>query len=383
MKNGKIFLTAFLFCFIGFLSIRSLVSGKEIITVSFEDLKDSLNKNTFDESFIGLSGESLKLMGSRMYYMNEGIFVTRDKNVYSRYSEADCNYEINQMVYLSEVAEEKGINLIYVNAPTKYASDDEFYKEFGIRSYANQNADRLVSGLRENGINVVDIREAMTDSGLVNQDVFYKTDHHWTTPMGVWVSSLLLYYLEEYPEYNFTDNILNDPNAFISCSFQKLFLGEQGQKLSDKYLEKDDVFIIYPSFETDYSFSHYNNVSDGTFESMFYDFSPAEGGYIGYYTYLGPNIDSFEIHNNQISNGKISIVGDSLTNAVASFLSMEVEDIEIINPRMVALEERDYLDTILSSECDTLIIMFSEGCLGAHDRDELANKYLFSFNNDN
>lgn len=121
------------------------------------------------------------------------------------------------------------------------------------------------------------------------------------------------------------------------------------------------------------------NQWDGSFDDMFDNYSLYDGGYLRYYMYLGTNVNDLTIHNNYLNNGKVAILGDSLTNAVAPFLSVEMEEVQVYNPRVILSEGKSIIDELVNSGCDTVIILYSEAVLGGHENMESANAPMFLF----
>lgn len=379
MKDGKLVLSIFFLMFIFAIGLISIKMNINRLTERPSEYRTILSNIAYSDDFVQISGSTLKGIKSKMYYMSEGIYVTSDENTVNIYPESKCEYELNQMAYLKSQLDPYGINLIYVNVPSKYIDDKYTYNEFGIRSYANKNADTLVEGLKFEGIETLDLRDVFLEKGIEPEKAFYKTEHHWTAETGLTVADILaeeLYDYAGFPEYL---DVLNNVEYFYYDTLEGAYLGEQGVKLSKAYVEKENITIVSPRFEMDYHFRNGNEVYTGTFDDMLINYSVQTGGQYGYYTYLGPNINDFEISNDYIDNGKVTILGDSMTNVVAPFLSIEIGDVEILNPRQMTKYGVDYIDKILESGCDTLVVMYSQAAIGAHDRGDISNSDMFSF----
>ena len=342
----------------------------------FKDSISSIQNMGLKDFFVDVTGYTLKTLDSRMFFMNEGIFITRDNNTVNRYSYADLEFETAQMIYLKEYLDIYGINLIYVNAPVKYTDDEYFRNEFGISSYANENADRFVDNLRAEGINVIDLREDLLTDNQESLDAFYRTDHHWKIETGIDVAKLITEQVHGETEHG----RLDDPDCLFVDYYNNVFVGEQGQKVSDKYIGVEDFKVYLPSYDIDYNFILQGNAWKGCFTDMMVKADEGSyGGGVGYYSYMGPNINDFHLINNDIKDGKVVILGDSLANAVAPFLSLDVNQVSIFNPREIVNNGGNLMDSILSTECDTLVIMYSEGVLGAYDRGDTSNWPMFYF----
>ena len=379
MKKMKWLLPALVLITIIMIDVISFIGINKDKIKTYSGLKDSISSIQnieLKDFFVDVTGYSLKTLDSRMYFMNEGIYITTDNNTVNRYAYADLEFETAQMIYLKDILAMYGLNLIYVNAPVKYTDDEYFRKEFGISSYANENADRFVDNLRAEGINVIDLRENLLTDNQKSLDAFYKTDHHWKIETGIEVAKLIRKQI-----YGKTDDgMLDNPDNLFVDYYNNAFVGEQGQKVSDKYIGVEDFTVYLPSYDIDYNFVLHGDSWKGCFTNMMVKANEGNyGGNVGYYSYMGPNINDFHLINNDVNDGKVVILGDSLTNAVAPFLSMDVNQVSIFNPREIVGYGENILDKILGTGCDTLVIMYSEGVLGAYDRSEKANWPMFFF----
>ena len=377
MSKGKGFLliiVALIIFIIDFINVKDFDGGNDNKLEMIKTLTTDISQKN---EMVDISGLALKLINSKMFYMNEGIYITEENNTVNVYPETDAKFEIAEMKYLKSVLDERGINLLYVNAPVKYSDDDYIYNEFGVKSYVNNNADKFVDGLNRESISVLDLRGELFDDNETTLNSFYKTDHHWKIETGVLVADRIAKELNDRGYISISER--DDANAYNIDNYSNSFFGEQGRKVSEKLVGKDDISIIYPDFDTDYTYVYGEDTWDGTFNDMVVDYNKDKHGELAYYTYLGPNVNNLKIINNSLKNGKVAILGDSLTNGVAPFLSLDVEEITVLNPRSIINENKNIVEEILKTDCDTLIVMYSEAAIGAYERGESANWSLFYF----
>ena len=130
----------------------------------------------------------MKDLDVRGYYSGIGLYVTDEQYIVSNYQQTSTDYEFEQLMSLKEDLDERGIELLYVNAPVKYVDDALMTGEFGVKSYSNWNADVFLNRIREAGVKYVDLRERLAVAGMNIYDMFYRTDHHWTTRSGLWAA---------------------------------------------------------------------------------------------------------------------------------------------------------------------------------------------------
>lgn len=155
---------------------------------------------------------------------------------------------IDAMVKLADFAAEQGVHLLFVQAPFKVdAYGDEEVN--GKLDFSNQNADELLSGLRTNGIEVMDLRENLHEAAPTSEAYhrfFYQTDHHWRPQAALLATDLLAQRLE-------SEGIPMTRAAYATERYRvethpAFFLGSQGKKVTLAKTEPDDFDVVTPNF---------------------------------------------------------------------------------------------------------------------------------------
>lgn len=328
-------------------------------------------------TFINLNGFMAKLLNMQGYYSSMNMYITDDKYIVSAYAQTTTDYEYGQLVALKNFLDERGINLLYVNEPVKYLDDSFIVNEFGTESYSNQNADLLLQRISNAGINVIDLREKLQEDGLNIYDMFYRTDHHWTTASGLWAAREIAEGLNEYCGYSIDTNIYSEAN-YTFREWEHCWLGEQGRKVGETYVGLDNYTEIVPNFLTNYTFKIDGEFVNGTFED-FID----EGRYntdinvyeTGSWHYSYSQIDCI---NNNVDYGKVLLLGDSYAQVTEPFISLGVSEIDYLILRYEDSDSslRQYIER---NDYDTVIICYSQSMIGAHDDITSANYRMFAF----
>jgi hypothetical protein len=392
IKNGIAVL------FIGFLFIGFMKSGSygelhELSNFLMQDEKqlESANALTMDaletdfvsriwnnEEFINLNGTMAKRLNMQGYYSDIGIYVMDNHYIVSAYPYTTTDYEYEQTISFKNFLDENGINLIYVNEPTKYVDDAVFRSEFGIDTFTNRNMDLFLSRIRNEGVNTIDLRDHIKAQQLNVEDLFYRTDHHWTTKAGLWACEIIAEGLNQYCDYDI-DTSLFDGENFIMREWEDCWLGEQGYKLAETYVGLDDYTAIAPNFQTNYTFKMPQGPVDGTFDNFVredvYQTEVSMSSYQSWH-YSYNHLNSI---NNDVNHGKVLVLFDSFGRVVVPFLSLAVHELD-------SLSLRDYDDTfdvrqyILDNQYDTVLICYTQVMLGARDDTTSSNYRLFQFN---
>lgn len=329
------------------------------------------------QSFINLNGSMAKALNMQGYYSDMGMYVTDDNYIVSASGITSTDYEYEQMVSLKAYLDSIGVNLLYVNAPTKYVDDSLFSTQFGINTYSNRNADLFLQRISDAGIANIDLREKLKEDGLKVEEQFFRTDHHWTPECGLWATRIMAEGLNEYCGYNI-DTSIYDKSNYTFTKYEDCWLGEQGRKVAETYVGLDDYTCVMPNFETNYSFKTASGLLPGTFDTFVNkDVYNLENDvyttYSWHYSY-----GQCSCINNNVSYGKVLLLGDSYAQVTQPFLSLGVSEID-------PLIMRDYDDTfslrtyIQNGEYDTVVICYAQFMIGAHDNPNSANYRMFTF----
>lgn len=329
-------------------------------------------------NFINLNGIMAKKLKMQGFYSNMGMYITDDNYIVSASDYTSTDYEYNEIVSFNEFLEDNNINLLYVNEPTKYTDDSFFEKEFGVNTYSNRNMDKFLSRIREQGINAIDLRENISKNGIRCSDLFYRTDHHWTVPAGLWATKIITEGLNKYCDYDIDTSIYDEKN-YTFKKWNECWLGEQGRKVAETYVGLDDFTEVKPDFNTSFTFrkqdgANYNGTFDAFIdESVYNTENNVYKNKSWHYSY-----NRISCINNKVDYGKVLIVGDSYTHVTHPFLALGIHSVDSLILRNYddSFSLRDY---ILSKGYDTVIIAYAQFMVGQHDNPSSANYRMFNF----
>lgn len=347
-------------------------------SAQMESLESEFAANLWkQQELIEINGAMARKLNMHGYYSDMKMYITEDDYIVSASPYTSTDYEFEQTVAFRDFLESNGINLLYVNQPTKYMDDDVFL-QFGVETYSNRNMDQFIRRLKYANVNVIDLRDNIVEDKLEVQDLFYRTDHHWTTSAGLWGTQIIAQGLNEMCGYNI-DASIYDMSNYSVMEWEECWLGEQGRKISESYIGLDDYVEIKPTFETSFSFKNWDGTTwDGTFEN-FID----EGVYsTTNNVYTNPSWHySYQIRdciNNNVADGKILILADSYASVTEPFLALGVHEVDTVVLRDCD-DDFNLHDYILSNNYDTVIVAYAQFMLGAHDDVSSANYNMFTF----
>lgn len=325
-------------------------------------VEDTITDNTYGKyKFIELYGYIQKLM-----YKNEesNFEVVKDKNGFLHYTffaeKPNPVYKlVKRTKALKEGLEDKNTKLIYMMPPDKYIKG---YTKlpYGIPyNYANETADVFLKLLNENNVDTIDLRKNLDKSGISEDQLFFKTDHHWKTETAFFEFSQLVDIINKrYGLKINQDGFYTNKNNYNFITYRDSYVGSMGRKTGIAYSGVDDFTLIYPKYKTNYSYYSKTGTVEtrlnGRFEEALLTVDPfrtSKGTYSleadKYSSYLFGNQGIVHVVNKDNSSGpKVLFVKDSVTVPLAAFLSTVCSDVYLIDPRYFTGNIPDYINSV-------------------------------------
>jgi hypothetical protein len=291
------------------------------------------------------------------WHLHETVFDMGDGYLAEPAPKADIAGQTAALVGFRAFLDSLGIDLLYVQSPHKICRFDTV--PGGIADFSNQNADERMSALEQAGIPHLDLREYIHGEHLDHHSLFYKTDHHWKAETGLWAANILAGYLNAHNGFAI-DSACFDPGAFRYEVYEKWFLGSAGRKVTLAAAEPEDFTLLYPLYETAYSLQIPSHRVDtrGAFD-VIYDYRQLEKKdyylHIPYSAYLYADNPVVHIRNHKVSGGKkVLLIKDSFVNTLAPFISLGVEQVELLDLRHFTGSVKSYLE---QSKPDVVIVL--------------------------
>lgn len=198
------------------------------------------------------------------------------------------------------------------------------------------------------------------------EDIFYYTDHHWTTYAGLLSARSIIHHLNN-NKIQFDEDLLEDDN-FSFIKYEECWIGETGKYVSRTWANKrDDYLLIEPEFLTDlqYRVPGHNIEKTGDFDCLldkeiYNEYGLNYNSPSWHYSYLFSNYDYAELINKNVQNGKrILLIKDSFSMVIAPFLIIPSEKVIMWDTRYDHLESvMEYID---SNEIDIVIVAYTQG----------------------
>jgi len=267
----------------------------------------------------------------------------------------------------------KGIKSITIITPFKTGAISTDY--FGVyKNFSSTKNDELVSGMRDNGVEVIDLTTQMTD--MQEDALFFKSDHHWLPQSGLWACSVLADWMNE-NGYSIDESYF-DLNSYSIEYADNMFLGSLGRKVTDVYYSTEPFPILIPEYENEISVfnSKLNTTLSGTIQNTMYDYSKLdysdtlESNMYDFYSYGNQGL--VEIHNlKNHDNNKILVIKESFANVMLPYMSNMSEYVSAIDLRSFDGSLKKYIE-----QYDPDLVITIYGISGYADFEQFDNRSI-------
>ncbi|MCI8398068.1 MAG: hypothetical protein HFF90_01510 [Oscillibacter sp.] len=285
------------------------------------------------DQWTGLKARMEQALGKREFH---GVYLCGQRLI-SRVEAPADGLEIRNLEYVSRFAEQAGIPVYLGLIPS--AADickDELPK--GAESW-DQAAYLETAKETEEIAGSIDFRTPLTDHK--NEPIFYRTDHHWTTLGAFYGANAILEALNK-PPLQITDYT---PET-ASTSFQGTLYSTSGVH----WLAPEPIEYWVP--EGTITVTSWRTGEPE--ESPLYDRS-----YLTkkdkYSSFLGGN-QPLCVLKNPTAEGRILLIRDSYSDALAPFLSQRFAEVHLLDPRYYRLSPTEYAQ---ENSIDTALVLLS------------------------
>lgn len=312
---------------------RDLFSGK--YTRNLESYAD--DQILFRDKLMEGKTKILKSLGIREI---NGIYVTRDNYLIEIVREEDFDYtglekNIGNINKFAKKYEDKDIQVLI--APTSsLILSGKLPKN--ILNFDENKAYKIIGDSLE--VKFIDPRKILLNKN--QEDVYYRTDHHWT--------SLGAYY--GYKAYAFSNNLPVDNQAYKIERVTSDFKGTFYSKILDRDSLGDEIYIFKDKNIGPYKL-HYN-FKEFTKDSV-YDLEKLQEK-DKYKVFLGGNYPEIEINTGSVGGGNLLIFKDSYGNSFIPFLLKNYENIYVIDLRYFKEDLKNYMD---KREIDNILFLYN------------------------
>ena len=368
-----LFTFSFLNLYKSYIPLKEAVKKTEVSSLReyISSIENTINENIYGKyKFIEGYGYMQKLMGKNEISNFEVVKDTEGKLHFTYFTDKSNPTEdiTRNLKDLKDGIENPDKKLIYLMTPDKYIKGHTEFPKGIPYHHNNETADSFLRNLDFYGIDSIDLREGILESGIKGEDLFFNTDHHWKIETSFWGFGQVIKNLNEKYDLNLDENnFYRDINNYNIIKYDNSFIGSMGRKTGKYYTEADDFSLIYPKFKTDYDFYFENSFTEGTltgrFEEALIAMNPIRKydvyGIVAdkYFSYLYGNQPFAHIKNKENKDGlKVLFIKDSLAVPLISFFSSVCSHVYLIDPRYY---KEDILKFINDTELDFVFVSYS------------------------
>ncbi len=271
------------------------------------------------------------------------------------------------LIELDSYLEGLGTELLYVQAPYKLSVYDD---QLPLYSTDNNNeiADALLAGI-EGAVDYIDLRSEMYEAGLNQYDYFFTTDHHWLPEGALWAAGTVSQWINDNYDYQI-DTDIYDLTQYDITVYEEWFLGSEGKRVGTWVAGVDDISIIIPSFETDFTFQvpSWGILREGSFADTMFEYSHiATKDYYeknSYAVYTGADYDLNLITNHLNPDGKkVLVVRDSFSCAFTPFMVLACSQLDVIDLRYYT--QSSLKEYVAEEGYDAVIVLYNPSMISA------------------
>lgn len=239
--------------------------------------------------------------------------------------------------------EASGIKTGFVLWPMKTAEPQDQYYGIPYNDFTKLSAS-MAAWLRYYGIPLLDLRNLKEETGMSQEEFFFKTDHHWTPPAAFEGYLRLLDWMEEtYGEdFDPTGNLHNRGNYKWDI-YEDVMLGSAGRDAGILFSGGlEDYTVVYPREEGEYILKTGRledyEIQEGSFQEALLNLDLKPEKYSELYeqkaarTYLGDISDQYvSIENCRTDlDRKILLLRDSFSQPVGAFLAQSFKQVDML-----------------------------------------------------
>lgn len=252
------------------------------------------------------------------------------------------------MAFRDFIEDELGVPYLYIQAPCKICRLNPQLPTANMSS-ENEETDALLERLEGEGVPVLDLRRSLHAEGLSHYGSFFRTDHHWTVPTGLWAARTVAEELNVRYGLGLDADALAEEN-FSNRVWEGVFLGSWGRKVTAVFAQPEDFVLPVPNRSVHMALYRDGAVYEGGFEALYDEgqITP-ENYYTGnsYGALLHGDCGYIRVENLDNPEGPVvAVLRESFAGAVGPYLSMAAGELHLIDARYYGGSTRELLREI-------------------------------------
>ncbi len=318
--------------------------------LSLQQLADGSFMEEFDDyetdQFAGRNvWMSIKTTVERLLGKNEsqGVFLCDDGYLMEAFSEPDEELMQKTIQAVNDFKERYAeLDMYFFLVPNDVSVLSELLPAFAPTEDQNPYIDSFFEGL-DDEITVLDVRELFEEKKEELQ-LYYKTDHHWTTDAAyeayLYAADVMELIVEEYQ------------SGIVTTSFNGALTSKSGFLATSL----DSISVYLPVNTTNYVVTY---VEEQTRTATFYE-TDCLSGDDPYQIFFGGNYPQIIIDTDADSDRTLLVLKDSFANCFIPFLASSYKQIVVVDPRYyyddldLLMQQYQFTDVLFLYNASTL-----------------------------
>lgn len=311
---------------------------QEFPKISFKDVLSTKWMNKFEEYisdqfpirdwFVSLKADITCLLGMKE---NNGVFNANKGYLIQDLDNLDSDLLLDNINAIRLLKDNLVIDVKSIIVPTAYESLKEYLPEYGYSDSEAAGLDLIDKDLEHINISLTEKIDEMKK----DEQIYYKTDHHWTSNLGYEAAAIYLKTLDiDIPDHNeLKKNVLTDD-----------FYGTLYSKNPRSDISPDTIYTynFEPLNETRYMVEYIENgkvveSSDSMFNDKYLD-TKDKYGY-----FLNGNPSLAVIHTDRDTNRSLVMFKDSYSHEMLPYLIPYFDEIHLIDLRYYREDMVEYI----------------------------------------
>ena len=251
---------------------------------------------------------------------NRDIFLGKDGYLIQNMALPSEEAYTAKMEEIKAIATAHGsVNFYALIAPTALCILDDLLPAYAPAADEDALLDRLKEDFTGTGFTFIDTRDALRNAAKEEQ-VYYRTDHHWTTH-GAYAAYKLMAEQLALPGKDTAYQ-----KKLVTDSFSGTLTASSGFRTS----ETDQIYVYLPETEQNVTVTY---IEEGKRKASFYEAESLEVK-DQYTIFFNGNYPQIRIENSSAaSDKKLLIIKDSYANCFVPFLAGDYKEILMVDPR--------------------------------------------------
>jgi len=250
---------------------------------------------------------------------SQGVYYGKDCYLIERFDGAnEEEQKLNQDAVIAFKEKYPEIEMYFMLVPNCVSLQCELLPPDALTSDQNRYIDTFYEAV-DSAVNVLDVRPALKSTGE-EQQIYYRTDHHWTTDAA----------FSAYQSVQEEMGLLSEASDYESYLVCSDFVGSLASKSGFFAKIKDRISVYLPEEQTVDFVVTYDEQMKKTVSCFQMDYLKSDDPY---QIFFGGNHPQITIETTADTNRKLLIFKDSYANCLIPFLVPEFKLITVVDPR--------------------------------------------------